>query len=496
MRRINKFLIILIIFIFSGSLSLNSALAKKETISLNLDEAVKIAIQNNLDIKLAKISSEFKRADLILTNSIFDTILSLDANYEDDQLKKSSSLSGAKSLTANYNFGVSKKFKTGTTVALDFANKREHTDSTFASVNPAHTSTMKITAAQPLGENFFGLIDRSDVKIARLNIEQADLETLDRVEDVLAGVQINYWKVAYAYKVINLKEDMLKKAQNLYNVYKERYQRGMAEKSDIYASEANVKQREIDINEAKEKLNSAINTLTLSLNIGFDKNIETEDFLRARLKEANFTQNLKQAIDSRRDYQSALKQLQSQNIEVVRNKNKLWPQINLVASYAKNGLDVDREDAINDIFNKNDREYYVGINISLPFENRESKAQYNKALLGKEQDLLNLKKLEISIVRELDDKVREVNLNCEKVRKWGKIVDLQQKKLKEEKKRISYGRSNSDTLIRFQEDLLGAELALAKSYLDYRISRIKLEGAKNEILSSTSISSVSDINYK
>ncbi len=495
MRRINKFLIILIIFIFSGSLSSNSARAKKETISLNLDEAVKIAIQNNLDIKLAKISSEFKKTDLTLANSVFDTILSLDANYEDDQLKKSSSSLGTKSLTANYNFGVSKKFKTGTTVDFDFTNEKEHTNSTVVSVNPAHTSTMKITATQPLGENFFGLIDRSDVKIAKLNIEQADLETLDRVEDALAGVQIDYWKVAYAYKVINLKEDILKKAQNLYNAYKERYQRGMAEKSDIYASEANVKQREIDLNQAKEKLNSAINTLTLSLDIEFDKNIEIEDSLRARLKEANFTRNLKQAINSRRDYLSALKQLQSQNIEVVRNKNKLWPEIDLVASYAKNGLDVDREDAINDIFKRNNREYYVGINISLPFENRESKAQYNKALLKKEQDLLNLKKLEISIVRELDDKTREVNLNCEKVRKWGKIVDLQQKKLKEEKKRISYGRSNSDTLIRFQEDLLEAEIALAKSLLDYRISRVELERAKNQLLDTTSITSVEDISY-
>jgi len=194
MRRINKFLIILIIFIFSGSLSSNSARAKKETISLNLDEAVKIAIQNNLDIKLAKISSEFKKTDLTLANSVFDTILSLDANYEDDQLKKSSSSLGTKSLTANYNFGVSKKFKTGTTVDFDFTNEKEHTNSTVVSVNPAHTSTMKITATQPLGENFFGLIDRSDVKIAKLNIEQADLETLDRVEDALAGVQIDYWK--------------------------------------------------------------------------------------------------------------------------------------------------------------------------------------------------------------------------------------------------------------------------------------------------------------
>ena len=497
MRRINKFLIILIIFIFSGSLSSNSARAKKETISLNLDEAVKIAIENNLDIKLAKINSDIKRADLTLTNSIFDTILSLDVNYEEDKLKKVSSFSGTESLITNYNFGVSKKFKTGTKIGVDFTNKREHTDSTYVTINPAHTSTVKVTATQSLGENFFGLIDRSKVKVAMLNIEKTDLDTLDRIEQALADVQINYWKAAYAHKVVNLKRDMLEKAKNLYNIYKDRYERGMAEKSDLYASEANVKQRQISIKEAEDKLSTALNILTLSLNIEFNKdaNIKLEDSLNTKPHRDEFIKNLKQAIHSRRDYQKAHKELKAQNIEVVRYKNKLWPQIDLVASYAKNGLNLDKQKAIDDIFDEDNPEYYVGINVNFPFENREDEANYSKALLEKEKGIIELKKLEASIVRHLYDKVKKVNLNYEKVNKWKNIVKLQKMKLKEEEKRIQFGRSDSDTLVRFQEDLLEAEIALAKSLLDYRISRVELERAKNQLLDTTSITSVEDISY-
>jgi len=96
--------------------------------------------------------------------------------------------------------------------------------------------------------------------------------------------------------------------------------------------------------------------------------------------------------------------------------------------------------------------------------------------------LISLKKLELEIASELDERVREVNIDAEKIRRWEEIVRLQTEKLAAEEEMVKYGRSSSDILIRYQNDLLNAQMSLAASYLEYRISRIELELAKNNIL--------------
>lgn len=469
------------------------AQAEEKVISLNLDEVMSIAINNNLDIKLAKIDADFKKSDLDLTKSVFDTILSAEANYEDDQFEKSSSFYGTKALTTNYNFGVSKKLKTGTTIDFNFTNKREHSNSTFITTNPAHTSVMEVTATQPIGKNFFGLIDRGDVKVVKLNIEKADLESLNRIEDSLAKAEIEYWNLIFAHKVVDLKRKVLERAESLYKVYSDRFSRGMAEKPDVYASKANVKIRQIVLEEAENEVLNKISALKLSLNIDYGCYIKPQGKLELKPHKSDFIRNLKEAIEMRRDYQAAHKKAQAQNLDVVLKRNNLWPEIDLVASFKRNGVDEDGHTAINDIFDENNRDYYLGVNISLPLENREAKSKYQKALLDKEKALISLKKLELMIAGELDRRVREVNIDAEKINKWTKIADLQQDKLKEEEKRFRYGRSNSDTLIRFQNDLLDAQENLARSYLEYHISKVELEVAKNTLLNKLSQENILDI---
>jgi len=51
------------------------------------------------------------------------------------------------------------------------------------------------------------------------------------------------------------------------------------------------------------------------------------------------------------------------------------------------------------------------------------------------------------------------------------------------KQMLEYGRSSSDIIIRFQEDLLGARLRLEEALFSYRKAIINLERNKNTLLS-------------
>ena len=59
---------------------------------------------------------------------------------------------------------------------------------------------------------------------------------------------------------------------------------------------------------------------------------------------------------------------------------------------------------------------------------------------------------------------------------------MQEHKLSAEKKRFANGRSNSDFIIRYAEDLLNARLKVAQALYSYRASLIDLEAKKNTLL--------------
>ncbi len=206
------------------------------------------------------------------------------------------------------------------------------------------------------------------------------------------------------------------------------------------------------------------------------------DNLKIKLINKEIGTELKEAIENRRDYKTIMNNIESKNIDIKIKKNSLWPEIDLEASFTKNGIKSNENNAWSDITRENNSETYVGINFNIPLENREARSELKKAQLYKEQLLLSFKRVERLILKEVHNRVRSVNSLKNQAELYNSIVELQQNKLHEETKRFNYGRSDSDTVIRYEEDLLNAELKLAITLYDYRISLVDLAITKNNLL--------------
>jgi outer membrane protein TolC len=80
------------------------------------------------------------------------------------------------------------------------------------------------------------------------------------------------------------------------------------------------------------------------------------------------------------------------------------------------------------------------------------------------------------------DSVRNCNILYNNTQIQKNIVSIQKNKLEEEEKRFRYGRSNTDTIIRYQDDLLNAKLLAEKAAYEYQLSLIDLALAENTLL--------------
>ncbi len=450
---------------------------------LNLRDISDLALLNNLDIQIVKLDLYIQRNNLDIATSLFDTYFSAYANYLDDEKEVPDVFSGTMSKIRTSGIDITKKLPTGTDIGLGLSNIRNYSNSSFFTENPFHEMTAKVTLRQALGKNFFGLSDRANIKITKLDIENSEYTTLDGIEQTLSDVQKAYWQLSLAYAELEIRKNMLEEAKKLNDIYKKNFKIGLIERPDLLATEANVKLRENEVAMAELELVKAQNDLLLLLSEeNLDITIKPADSLDTSSSYADLYEALSQAVQSRRDYKQVKNLLQINYIEVVVKKNALWPQIDLEASYTRNGIDRRYRTAWDDISKENQDEFYIGITIKSSFERTKERAELDQKKLEKQKSLLLLKQIEHTVFRQINSRVTEVNTLANEVAANKEIVSLQEQKLEAESERLRYGRSSADIIIRYQEDVLNSRLNLARSLFSYHASIIDLELTKNSLL--------------
>ncbi|MDP8216923.1 MAG: TolC family protein [Candidatus Kaelpia imicola] len=453
------------------------------TLPLSIESVTELALKNSLEIQIAKYDAYRSRTKLKKEKSIFDTFLTLEADYRDNKQQLSSTIDNSHTRSKSFSMGIEKTLPTGSTIELEAADIRTSSSLSTVAVNPNYEASGAITLTQSLGKNFFGLKDRNEIKITKIDIENAEYSSLDSIERVIYNVQTEYWGLVLRDKILNIRNDMLNKANELYTRYEDKYSRGLAEEVDIFAAKANFQNRKNELLVAELERELVKNNLLFLLNEE-DSSIDIKilDSLKTELLSKDVNTELKKAIETRRDYKTIENRLKSKDIDINIKKNSLWPEIDLEASFIKNGIRSSESDAWSDLSRENDSQTYVGISFNIPIENREARSELKEARLYKEQLLLSLKRVERLILKEAYNKVKSVNSLKSQTELYSSIVELQRNKLQEEMKRFNYGRSSSDAVIRYEEDLLNAELNLATTLYNYHISLIDLAITKNTLL--------------
>ncbi|MCA9408281.1 MAG: TolC family protein, partial [Candidatus Omnitrophica bacterium] len=184
----------------------------------------------------------------------------------------------------------------------------------------------------------------------------------------------------------------------------------------------------------------------------------------------------------RHDYKVKENTVKSRKLNVTLKKNNLWPEINLTASLTNNGLGDHFSDSIGNISDEDNSNLFAGLKINIPLENTKARAQLQGAKLEDVRALLDLKYVERTITTEIKDGVRNCNILREVAVNHEEIAGLQAQKLEEEFKRFDSGRSDTDTVIRFKEDLLESQRKAARAKNTYQQALIDLRVKEGGLL--------------
>lgn len=455
---------------------------QENTILLDAEEVAKIALNNNFDIQIYNLDRLISEEELLKSYSVYDTEITGEYEYDENRLARATTFLGERETAVFQEINLEKELPTGTILSLGTSHEREYTDSVFATLNPYHESTAEISITQPLLKDFLGIQNRNTIKVTALDAENVAYTSVEKIEQMIALSVKAYWRLVLAYHEVGIRDQILSSAEKLYEVTKKNFELGTVEDAEVYAVGANLKEGEKDLILVKNKLNTCMNDLRLKLNLPKDIDIIPKDKPSIIEGEFDFNRSLRYALANRRDYKMAKNEVKAKNLTLAMKRDSLWPQIDLVGTFKKNGIDKKFSKSVREISSEDNPEYIIGIEFSFPLENREARAEFKQAQLEKTKMLVNLKRTECAVFIQVNDAVNYCIASKEAAEYQHQAMKLQESKYRAEEDRFRKGRSNIDRLIRYQQDYLNSQISYLNSVFAYNEALIDLKVVTAELL--------------
>jgi outer membrane protein len=353
-------------------------MVKDGKLSVSLQDAVDLALQNNLAIVIERYTPWIAEANVLRTLSgatpfggtvqalgtipalSFDpqvtSTLSLDSRTIPVNNPLTAGTGGAASFgtfstlnshTTTGDLQYSQGFHTGTFFSAAFNNTRGSSSSTATFFDPFVQSNFIFTASQQLLNGFGLLANEHYIRIAKVNKNIADQSLVQQVITSITAVGNAYWELVFARGSVDVAREEIALAEKTYSDNKKQVDVGTLAPLEIVQAEA-------QLATAQQALIVAQTTvlqdqLTLLNLIAKDPNApvlrtveiiptDNADVAPPEVEKIPLEDLIKEAVMKRPDVLQAGLVIQGDDVNVRATKNALLPILTLSGEYATEGL--------------------------------------------------------------------------------------------------------------------------------------------------------------
>jgi outer membrane protein TolC len=149
--------------------------------------------------------------------------------------------------TTTVDWGYSQGFITGTNLSVGFNNIRGTTNSSIASLSPQLNSNFRFTLSQHLLQGFGFLPNQRFIRIAKNNREISDVAFRLQVITTVSQIQNIYWDLVNAYEDVKVKERSLTLAQKTLSDNQKQVEIGTLAPIEIVRAQSEASTRQQDL---------------------------------------------------------------------------------------------------------------------------------------------------------------------------------------------------------------------------------------------------------
>jgi outer membrane protein TolC len=344
---------------------------------LSLQDAVELALENNLDIAVQRYypwvadasilkakagapgygtpGANFSSSTANLNSPSYDPQFNSGVSITDNSVPVNNpfisgtgtaQLTALKSHSTQFTNQYLQNFETGTNVTVNWNNTRSSSTSTANFFNPAVQSTLSIGFSQSLLNGFGRTVNTRNLRIAKNNRRIADWAfALQAITDITNTITA-YWELVYAQANVKVEEQAVTVSEKLYNDNKKQLGVGTMAPLDVTRAESElatdrqnlIVAQTVQLQDEQILLN-AISKDPLAPNLLHVEIITTDQPKQPELIEAaSFEDSIKEAFAKRPDLQEQVLNMKNGDIDVEATRKALLPTATLSGQYTSLGL--------------------------------------------------------------------------------------------------------------------------------------------------------------
>src|SRR3989454_18727 len=398
----------------------------RPVVHLPLEDAVKFALDRNLDIAVQRMNPEINDIAYASVRSIYHPSLTSTVSQAannglpQSQLQLSTGGQGTNTNMLQYNGGIAQSIPWGGgSFQATLNNSRGTSNSNNTLFNPAFTSNWSGIYTQPLLRNFRIDSTRQQLQVTKINRDISDVPLRATITNTLSNVRNAYWDYVYAVQAVDV------------------VRRALSERTDLEIAKKNTQSNDVTLRFLQDQMKPQAD---LQATYGF------------------------QGIGGpylKRD----LTQLGSPSVTV------------------PGGI----TDAFSTLLRSQYPRWTVALNISYPIGLSSQEASVARARVQLNQVQAQLKQVELQIATDVTNAAINVQNSGEAVQAAQAARELSEKKLEAEQSKFEVGMSTNYFVVQAQRDLSDARNSELRQILNYRKSLVELERLQQTTLQSSNI---------
>ncbi len=363
---------------------------------LSLQDAIALALENNIDIEVERYLFPLAQADLLraqagsstqgistntsagatglnaasaqsffllaFTNGTANSFTSVNPNGFDPTINSTvqwghisspqqntvtTGTAGLVTTSTTANFNIQQNFVTGGSATLSYNNSFSDQNSILNSFNPVTTAYLDLTVSQPLLQGFGIATNNRPIRVAKNNLKAADIVFKQQVIVTIQTVVQAYWLLVSANEDVQVKTKALALSQKLYSDNQKQVDAGSLAPIEIVRAEAEVAAdqqalvtSQTTVLQQETILKNALSRNGLANPAVAAARIVATDRIRIPAQEnldsiqALFTA----AIDNRPELQQSRIQLENQKILLTGTRNLMLPTLSAFGDLRNTGL--------------------------------------------------------------------------------------------------------------------------------------------------------------
>ena len=480
---------------------------------LSVDEAVKLAIDQNLGIQIDRLNPQIQDISVAQARSYWVPNATTGLTNVSQNTPSTSALSGGQTKITDgrftTQFGVNQILPSGANYSVGWNSYRATSTNAFTSFDPLLNSNLSLSFTQPLLRNRQVDSYRQQLESTRKDRDAADVQLQSTIIATTRNVKNAYWDLVYQIENLKAQRQSLDLAKRLLADNEKRVQIGTMAPIDIVEAQSEVARNEeavivaqAGIKQAEDKLRALV--FDPAMANFWSMTIEPSESLPFVAQAVDVDGDVRRAIGTRTDVRLAQNNLAKSDISIKYFRNQTLPDINAQVTYqsiAAGGtqlapitsfFDTSATRAIvsrrgfgtvlGDVLTSSFPTWTFGVTASYPIGASTSDTNLTRARLQYSQAETQLKSLELQIATDVRQAGRQVDTNQKRVDSARAARELAERRLDAEEKKFAAGIQISFFVFQAQRDLAQARTSEIRAIADYNKSLVDFEAIQETAL--------------